>query len=379
MILITSSLLLLAAVALFLFVKKFSGKAQPVRTVELTGKAATVAVPVTGMPVRASALVPSGRVSRPISPALARFTMIDAGDLTHQNSTRLRVAAAGAAAPPRVMGELLSPQLLADGNIAELAEVIGSEPMLAAKVVATVNTPFFGLRSPIFSVTHAINFLGRNVVRNIALQMLGGESFKTSDPELQKIHKGIRDAGMIGSDLCFRLAQSLRLPEPGALSTQTLLSFFGDFAISTMLPVEDVRANWAAGMLARTQAEQRALGINANVIGTLTMQEWELPASVIEAVQDVDRILVTPPEHLPKDRASRAALCYASARIGEMAAFGDLSGLSDFDFSAQECADYHFLNLYLEAPALANFYDALRSPGVRSPVEALMHANVSQV
>src|SRR4051812_749757 len=54
-------------------------------------------------------------------------------------------------------------------DIADVARAIGSDPALAARVVALVNSPLFGLKREITTVSHALVLLGANAVRTIAL------------------------------------------------------------------------------------------------------------------------------------------------------------------------------------------------------------------
>src|SRR3569623_3042514 len=54
-------------------------------------------------------------------------------------------------------------------DIADVARAIGSDPALSAKVVSLVNSPLFGLRKEVATVSHALVLLGANAVRTIAL------------------------------------------------------------------------------------------------------------------------------------------------------------------------------------------------------------------
>ena len=51
----------------------------------------------------------------------------------------------------------------------ELGEVLSQDPALAAKVLKLANSPFFGLRNDVATVSHAVVMLGMVSVRTIAL------------------------------------------------------------------------------------------------------------------------------------------------------------------------------------------------------------------
>jgi HD-like signal output (HDOD) protein len=59
----------------------------------------------------------------------------------------------------------------------DLADMVIAEPQIAAKVLAVVNSPFYGLRSPLGSVGQAVTFMGMNTVRSLCLQYMLDESF----------------------------------------------------------------------------------------------------------------------------------------------------------------------------------------------------------
>jgi HD-like signal output (HDOD) protein/CheY-like chemotaxis protein len=54
-------------------------------------------------------------------------------------------------------------------NLKEIADIISTDPPLSAKVLKLINSPFYGLSTKITSVQHAINLLGLNTVKNLAL------------------------------------------------------------------------------------------------------------------------------------------------------------------------------------------------------------------
>ena len=51
----------------------------------------------------------------------------------------------------------------------EMAEVIDLEPGLCARLLRLVNSPYYGLPCQIESVAHAVQIIGTNALRNLAL------------------------------------------------------------------------------------------------------------------------------------------------------------------------------------------------------------------
>ena len=54
-------------------------------------------------------------------------------------------------------------------NLKEIADILSTDPPLSAKVLKLINSPFYGLPTKITSVQRAINLLGLNTVKNLAL------------------------------------------------------------------------------------------------------------------------------------------------------------------------------------------------------------------
>ena len=86
------------------------------------------------------------------------------------------------------MQQLLSPEFVARASSTELSELVMAEPLIAAKVLSTVNSPFYALQKPVTNIGQAVTFLGINTVRSICLQYMLAEAFK---PKLAESQKGL--------------------------------------------------------------------------------------------------------------------------------------------------------------------------------------------
>ncbi len=68
-------------------------------------------------------------------------------------------------------------------NLQEIADIISTDPPLSAKVLKLINSPFYGLPTKITSVQRAINLLGLNTVKNLALSFSLLNAHKNGDKE----------------------------------------------------------------------------------------------------------------------------------------------------------------------------------------------------
>jgi HD-like signal output (HDOD) protein len=65
--------------------------------------------------------------------------------------------------------EVLQHSQAEDINLTEVARVIGRDPALVIRIIKMANSPMFGLRNQVRSVSQALAILGLNCVRTLVL------------------------------------------------------------------------------------------------------------------------------------------------------------------------------------------------------------------
>lgn len=374
--------LLLIVVAGFWWLRRSSApSAKPVTPASRApAQAARVAAPAAAPK---SVVVPPVAVSQPAAvstpvadetePAtLAQFQWRDAQAMDPAHRESLLTAVKGIPRPPRSMQRLLSPDFVARASSNELSDLVMGEPLIAGKVLATVNAPLYGLRQPVTSIGQAVTFLGMNSVRSICLQYMLAEAFKPKLAEAQKAFDIIWQASALASELAIKLSGALKLPNPGSLATQVVLSFVGQLATASLLPASGMPSWLARGRLERARLEQELLGLNATEIGALLMQSWELPASLVNDVKGIGQQLTADPGTTNSDEGTRRAVAYLCAVLGERLASGQMTTLLDHDPLQDESADTFHLRQRLRHPALARLPQALASSEVQTAVEQML-------
>lgn len=322
-----------------------------------------------------SSLRPIVRLASPqISAMLRNFSLTRGADLPSADAAAIMAMLSRIPRPPHALHKLVSPEFLADANTAQLSEMVIAEPQVAAKVLVTVNSPFYGLKAPLGSIGQAVTFLGMNTVRGICLQYMLDESFQSTDPEIKRIFDRLWNASAFASELCFKLAQLLQLPEPGTLVTQVVLSFLGPVASHSLLRKDLVLSMATRGLLERSRVEQEHLGLCAAEIGSLLMQSWELPQSIIDKVRDIDLVLITPYDQTQVQRASRMAFCYFCARLGEKLAHGEVKDLAAYNLEQDQGPEFFHLQSYLQLPALARLPEFVHLPELVSSINSMVRS-----
>ncbi|MET0518862.1 MAG: HDOD domain-containing protein, partial [Burkholderiaceae bacterium] len=318
--------------------------------------------------VEVSPAAPAARRLPP--PQLAQWRPRLAGELEVADRVALIRALAEIPRPPRAFHQLASPEFVSSASSSQLSELVTAEPVIAAKVMATVNSPLYGLQRPVTSIGQSVTFLGINSVRVICMRYMLSKSFHAGSPALRTVYDEIWAASALASELCFKLAQQLGLAEPGALVTQVVLSFLGRFAALALLPPEVGAAYARQGMLQRSITEQQRLELAAPELSGLLMQGWGLPPALLEDVLDSERILVTPCPATLDARGAGLALCYLCARLGERLAAGADIDLAAFD-PAEAGPEFFYLGDYLQIGPLRRVGEALRSAELLRSVSQL--------
>lgn len=367
--------LVVAALAAYFFVRSRGSQAPALRQavpqsrsldrpVSAPAAAAVAPAAATVAPTEARTIV---RTANPqIAAMLKDFVLVRSADMPADEARATSELLSRIPRPPSALHKLVSPQFLSHTNTAELAEMVMAEPQVAAKVLAVVNSPLYGLKTPLGSVAQAITFLGMNSVRGICLQYLLDASFHAGDAETRRIFKGLWNASAFASELCFKLAQMLELPEQGTLVTQVVLSFVGHVASHSLLPSVLVRPMLTKGLLERSRTEQLEIGLCAAEIGSLLMRQWALPPSIISRVRAVDQVLLEPPDSMG------TAVCYLSARLGEKLARGEVSDLSSFQIEQEAGPEFFHLQGFLQASGMARLNDCLHKPALVASVQTML-------
>ena len=312
--------------------------------------------------------------ARPLPSELVTFRIVSAQDLPTAQRDALIEALRHIPRPPRSLHQLISPDFLATATSVEMSDLVMSEPLIAAKVLSTVNSPLYGLQRSVTSIGQAITFLGMNAVRSICLRYMLDESFKATDPATQRVFEQLWNASAVASELCSRMTKQLHLPDAGTLVTKVVLSFVGHMAVATLPQsrTQPALTDLKLDLVQRYSAQQAALGLCAPEIGRLLMQAWELPASIVQGVGDIDLVLTHPAGELETSAATRRAVAYLSARLGERLAGGTLGALAQWDLTSDTAICTHHLAGYLQAKQQATLQGVLHAPELQTALGQLL-------
>ncbi len=197
------------------------------------------------------------------------------------NRTRLQKCATLPTLPAVAMKVVELCQSL-EPSISQVAEVITTDPALAARVLRMSNSPMFGLRQPVSKVSHAISMLGLNTVRTMALSLSLAQTMKGKQRWFPTFWK----RSVLTATAAREIASVLLIPQKEEAFLIGLLQDVGILALSQIdrngydAVADDVIGNHEA-LIAR---EREAYGCDHAKVGAWLVESWQMPDSFVQAV-----------------------------------------------------------------------------------------------
>lgn len=200
-------------------------------------------------------------------------------------------------------------------SVQELADLISRDTMVTAKVIQSANT--FGYNPfghTVTTVTQAIQVVGFNKIRNLALSMLLVEkALHGNQPEV------LRESAALA--LCSGLfAQALTTIHPEQDSEQAFvfacLRHYGRLLLTTFMPEQFQQVNERPVQESESEACRRLFGITPLELTHHLFEESRLPRVILRCLQDVPQNLIDQPPASAEERLT--AITHFAAALGEL-------------------------------------------------------------
>lgn len=167
-------------------------------------------------------------------------------------------------------------------DMAEIAKLIGSDPALSAKLLRLTNSPMYGLRCQVRTVSHAICLLGLSAVRPLALSFSLVKGLQDRD---KKALSWYWKRSLLSAVAARELAAvtNYRLSEEAFLGG--LLQDIGILALRQLAGneyVDLVQPGISHDALA--EGERKLYGEDHAALGAWLAERWKLPASLCTAI-----------------------------------------------------------------------------------------------
>ena len=182
---------------------------------------------------------------------------------------------------PAILAGLVREMRNDEPDFNKLGQLIGGDVTLAAAMLKTVNSPFYGLRTKVASIKQALALLGLRTVTHLVTGLLLRQAFPAgAGAHLEEFWE--RSAGNARASAC--LARKLKGVDADETYTFAL---FRDCGIPAMMAgYRDYRPEHAVpapGQLV-TARETERYGMNHAVMGSCLAKSWLLPEAICHAV-----------------------------------------------------------------------------------------------
>ena len=180
---------------------------------------------------------------------------------------------------PAVVNRILA--MVATGTVSagEIADEIGKDQVLAARVLKLVNSGFYGFRQPITTITHAMVLLGGDVVKTLVMTA----SVIDLVDRMNQLLEGLWEHSVGTARAAGAIAERLRMRDVEEIALCGLLHDIGKVIVGQTFPVEHARIRQvvAERNCLQIEAEAEVLGVSHAEVGMWLLKKWSLPPNMV--------------------------------------------------------------------------------------------------
>lgn len=244
---------------------------------------------------------------------------------------------------PSYASELTSLLISNSASMRDVVNLAKMDPSMTASLLKTVNSAYFGLRHKVVDFQHAFVLLGFNQLYQIIINKgINSTMPKTAEFQQLQFHS------MMISVLCFEISHAVKLGNPPLLSTIGLLHDIGKSVILLLTRLHP-------GMAFLLNQLDPAL------VGTLLLQEWEIPLAVSQVVEYLGDESLAPPDAAPPEHQVSIAVLYLAHQC-----FDYMTATNPAPAQARNAAFFtdHMAILKQPAGTLAEFIRTCLAPSI---------------
>lgn len=185
---------------------------------------------------------------------------------------------------PAILTGLVAEMRSEDPDFPKIAKLIGTDVALAATMLKTVNSPFYGLPQKISSIQQALALLGLRNVSHLVTRLLLQQAFPVGDGEAMERYW--ESSSSIAVILAWLARKTKKLDRDDAYT----YGLFRDCGIPVMMmnftdhpEILDAAYNDPARVLSEIENEQ--LGIDHAGVGAELAESWHLSAATCAAIR----------------------------------------------------------------------------------------------
>ena len=173
----------------------------------------------------------------------------------------------------------------ADASNSEISELVATDPGLSVRLLTTVNSAAYALRSKVSNVDHAVSLMGRGELESILISMAVHEVMPTVDTPVFDAHRFWGAAARRAA-----LARGLAdLIDPSSRSESFTAALLQDMAIPILAQqrADDygpVLEQWYANGIDLATLERETFGWDHATVAMWMCNDWGFPDRIAEAI-----------------------------------------------------------------------------------------------
>lgn len=189
---------------------------------------------------------------------------------------------------PSVLMKLLALSVDSSTNADNLAEIIGIDQTISAKLLRLSNSAFYGCRGKVTSIPRAIMILGFNEVKSLALGMSVFNAFSKAKGGKKGINiENLWKHSIATAALSKFLAGKISDEKPDSIFTAGLLHDIGKVVFLNSFQEEYKRVG---EIVAETggpisDGEIKVFGADHHIIGEWLCKKWKMPEEIRQCVR----------------------------------------------------------------------------------------------
>jgi len=189
--------------------------------------------------------------------------------------------------PPQTFTEIISELNSIEPSISKISNIIKRDIGLTTKLLQLINSAYYGLKSKVHNPSIAINLLGLETVKNLALTLSSFNQFSKAqidDYTVQNILNYSLDIGKASKTYATVLGLNNSMIESASLAG--MLHDIGKLAMISILPDEFKKSLRFSkdNMISLYQAQKETVGLTDAEIGGYLLFLWGLPECIVNAV-----------------------------------------------------------------------------------------------
>jgi two-component system, cell cycle response regulator len=170
----------------------------------------------------------------------------------------------------------------------ELGKILSLDPPLSGKILGLINSALYGLPAKVTTVSHAVNLLGVNTVKKVALSFSLLRLMKARKEEAEEfIYSEYWRDSVMAAVVCRVLAKSIIPSMAEDAFTLGLLHEIGRLSLNQSMPKQYnlVLKERKDTLCEYYEAERHILGFTHMELGGALIKKWGLPEFIYEPVQ----------------------------------------------------------------------------------------------